>query len=77
MRSFPNAMFKVELENKHVVLAHISGKLGIRTFPAFPGWTNRRLSSGRSEKSDVPKGTAFCLRTAFEKNKIILAIKSA
>jgi translation initiation factor IF-1 len=21
----PNAMFKVELENKHVVLAHISG----------------------------------------------------
>lgn len=25
--TLPNAMFKVELENGHVVLAHISGKL--------------------------------------------------
>ncbi|NQT06607.1 MAG: translation initiation factor IF-1 [Candidatus Omnitrophica bacterium] len=23
----PNAMFRVELENKHVVLAHVSGKM--------------------------------------------------
>ena len=27
VEKLPNAMFKVELENKHVVLAHISGKL--------------------------------------------------
>ena len=26
LEKLPNAMFKVELENKHVVLAHISGK---------------------------------------------------
>jgi translation initiation factor IF-1 len=26
----PNSMFKVELENKHIVLAHLSGKLRIR-----------------------------------------------
>ena len=25
LEKLPNAMFKVELENKHVVLAHISG----------------------------------------------------
>ncbi len=25
--SLPNAMFKVELENKHQVLAHVSGKM--------------------------------------------------
>jgi len=25
LEALPNAMFKVELENKHVVLAHISG----------------------------------------------------
>ncbi|BAC24385.1 infA [Wigglesworthia glossinidia endosymbiont of Glossina brevipalpis] len=25
--TLPNTMFKVELENKHVVLAHISGKM--------------------------------------------------
>ena len=27
VEKLPNAMFKVELENGHVVLAHISGKL--------------------------------------------------
>ena len=27
LEKLPNAMFKVELENKHVILAHISGKL--------------------------------------------------
>ncbi len=25
--SLPNAMFKVELQNKHTILAHVSGKL--------------------------------------------------
>ncbi len=27
IEALPNAMFKVELENEHVVLAHISGKM--------------------------------------------------
>ena len=27
LEKLPNAMFRVELQNKHVVLAHISGKL--------------------------------------------------
>ena len=27
LESLPNAMFKVELQNKHVILAHVSGKL--------------------------------------------------
>ena len=27
VESLPNAMFKVELENEHLVLAHISGKM--------------------------------------------------
>ena len=27
LESLPNAMFKVELENKHEVLAHTSGKM--------------------------------------------------
>jgi translation initiation factor IF-1 len=26
VETLPNAMFRVELENKHMVLAHISGK---------------------------------------------------
>ena len=27
LEALPNAMFKVELENGHVVLAHVSGKI--------------------------------------------------
>lgn len=27
VETLPNAMFRVELENKHLVLAHISGKM--------------------------------------------------
>ena len=27
LESLPNAMFKVELQNKHVILAHVSGRL--------------------------------------------------
>ena len=33
----PNAMFKVELENKHRVLAHISGKLRMNFIRILPG----------------------------------------
>ena len=32
-----DAMFKVELENKHVVLAHISGKLRMNFIRILPG----------------------------------------
>jgi len=33
----PNAMFKVELENGHEVLAHISGKLRMNFIKILPG----------------------------------------
>jgi len=33
----PNAMFKVELENGHVVLAHISGKMRMHNIRILPG----------------------------------------
>jgi translation initiation factor IF-1 len=35
--SLPNAMFRVELENKHKVLAHISGKMRIHFIRILPG----------------------------------------
>lgn len=35
----PNTMFKVELENKHVVLAHISGKMRLNFIRILPGDT--------------------------------------
>ena len=33
----PNAMFRVELDNKHVVLAHISGKMRKYYIRILPG----------------------------------------
>ncbi len=33
----PNAMFAIELENKHHVLAHISGKLRMNFIRILPG----------------------------------------
>lgn len=33
----PNAMFKVELENDHQVLAHISGKMRMHYIKILPG----------------------------------------
>ena len=37
LEKLPNAMFKVELENNHVVLAHISGKLRMNFIRILPG----------------------------------------
>ena len=37
LEKLPNAMFKVELINKHVVLAHISGKLRMNFIRILPG----------------------------------------
>jgi translation initiation factor IF-1 len=33
----PNAMFKVELENGHTVLAHVSGKMRMHYIRILPG----------------------------------------
>ena len=37
LEKLPNAMFQVELENGHVVLAHISGKLRMNYIRILPG----------------------------------------
>ena len=37
LEKLPNAMFRVELQNKHVVLAHISGKLRMNFIRILPG----------------------------------------
>ena len=37
LESLPNAMFKVELQNKHVILAHVSGKLRMNYIRIVPG----------------------------------------
>lgn len=49
----PNAMFKVELDNGHVILAHISGKMRMHYIRILPGdrvtveMTPYDLSKGR------------------------------
>ena len=37
IETLPNAMFKVELENGHVLLAHISGKMRMNYIKILPG----------------------------------------
>lgn len=37
LEKLPNAMFQVSLENGHVVLAHISGKLRMNFIRIIPG----------------------------------------
>jgi translation initiation factor IF-1 len=37
VESLPNAVFRVELENKHQILAHISGKMRKNFIRILPG----------------------------------------
>jgi translation initiation factor IF-1 len=37
LESLPNAMFRVELDNGHKVLAHISGKMRMHYIKILPG----------------------------------------
>ncbi len=37
LETLPNATFKVELENKHVLTAHISGKMRMHFIKILPG----------------------------------------
>lgn len=37
LETLPNAMFKVELENGHKILAHVSGKIRMNYIRILPG----------------------------------------
>ncbi len=37
--TLPNAMFRVKLENSHIVLAHVSGKMRMHYIKILPGDT--------------------------------------
>ena len=37
IKTLPNAMFNVELENGHLVLAHVSGKMRMHFIKILPG----------------------------------------
>jgi len=37
LEPLPNAMFRVEIENGHVILAHISGKMRMHYIKILPG----------------------------------------
>ena len=39
VETLPNAMFRVELENGHKILAHISGKMRMHFIKILPGDT--------------------------------------
>ena len=37
VEALPNAMFKVKLENDHIILAHVSGKMRMNFIRILPG----------------------------------------
>ena len=37
VENLPNAMYKVELENGHIILAHVSGKIRMNYIRILPG----------------------------------------
>jgi len=37
VEALPNAMFRVKLENDHIVLAHVSGKMRMNFIRILPG----------------------------------------
>ena len=37
IEALPNAMFRVELKNNHIILAHISGKMRMNFIRILPG----------------------------------------
>jgi len=37
LEALPNAMFRIELDNGHVVLAHVSGKMRMHFIRILPG----------------------------------------
>ncbi|MCF8407795.1 MAG: translation initiation factor IF-1 [Crocinitomicaceae bacterium] len=37
LEALPNAMFKVQLENGHIIIAHISGKMRMFYIKILPG----------------------------------------
>ncbi|MFH1594438.1 MAG: translation initiation factor IF-1 [Candidatus Omnitrophota bacterium] len=37
LETLPNAMFKVEIENEHKILAHVSGKMRMHYIRILPG----------------------------------------
>lgn len=39
LEALPNAKFKVELPNKHVIMAHVSGKIRMYNIRILPGDT--------------------------------------
>ena len=52
VEALPNATFRVELENGHIVLAHISGKMRMHYIKILPG---DRVKLGMSPY-DLTKG---------------------
>ena len=39
VEALPNAVFKLELENKHIITAHVSGKMRMHYIRILPGDT--------------------------------------
>ena len=71
IETLPNATFRVKLENDHVVLGHISGKMRMNYIRILPGdkvtvemtpydLTKARIFLGLSKKRKKNESDGFC-----------------
>ena len=72
VETLPNAMFKVELENGHVILAHISGKMRMNYIKILPG---DRVKVEMSPY-DLTKGRIIQIKTTIMKVKASIKKRS-
>ena len=77
LEALPNAMFKVELENGHQILAHISGKLRMHFIRILPGdkvtveispydLTKGRITWRAKQERDVPSNAVATMAAEAE-----------
>ena len=63
VEKLPNAMFQVELENGHQVLAHISGKLRMNYIRILPGdKVTLEMSPYDLSKGRIISGKSLCCK---------------
>ena len=68
VEKLPNAMFKVELENGHQVLGHISGKLRMNFIKILPG-DKVTIELSPYDFLSFPKRSAIIISSFYIKSK--------